>query len=551
MTDRWTPSQLAGTLRWVLSLEYAGGTWYLGQESITIDDGTGGTIVISDGLLDLADTTETLDLWSTDSPRRSVPVEFDLGVDVATLIEQGHDLAGCVAELAQLADGDDWSARRPFVVGRLQEPQYGADGEGVRASIEQDVLSSDETIEVSTVIGQDVLDVLVATGTYIVYVVDPTIGLVAVTEDQPAPIVIGTPGGSFASGSPARRVCSVENATTGAISLVYVLAGHAVAATSVTLTNADDDTFDVATVLNLTLDGAQIAVALYPLATAVLNYLGPISATWDTGGGLVDETGDVLQSAGDYLAYLLRLTEQQVDHGRTNAARDALRAFRVGTYLDESTVIADYIREAVLDIVPVSLAVGPRGVYPYVWRWDATSQDAVAHFDVTEDPDIEREGLVTYEDADRLVNTLQLLYQWNPRTEAYGAEIWAVGDPASRPRGLRFGGSTATLTRSYWADPVLATSVGRYGIRRETLETAIVADVLTAEHVLAWRSRRWALPSRVVEYTCPQRWAWIEPGDLVTVTDPDLAWSERLCLVQSRSWASDGSVRYTLRVQEG
>jgi hypothetical protein len=551
LTDRWTPSQLAGTLRWVLSLEYAGGTWYLGQESITIDDGTGGTIVISDGLLDLADTTETLDLWSTDSPRRSVPVEFDLGVDVAALIEQGHDLAGCVAELAQLADGDDWSARRPFVVGRLQEPQYGADGEGVRASIEQDVLSSDETIDVSTVIGQDVLDVLVATGTYIVYVVDPTIGLVAVTEDQPAPIVIGTPGGSFASGSPARRVCSVENATTGAISLVYVLAGHAVAATSVTLTNADDDTFDVATVLNLTLNGAQIAVALYPLATAVLNYLGPISATWDAGGGLVDETGDVLQTAGDYLAYLLRLTEQQVDHGRTNAARDALRAFRVGTYLDESTVIADYIREAMLDIVPVSLAVGPRGVYPYVWRWDATSEDAVAHFDVTEDPDIEREGLVTYEDGDRIVNTLQLLYQWNPRTEAYGAEIWAVGDPASRPRGLRFGGSTATLTRSYWADPVLATSVGRYGIRRETLETAIVADVLTAEHVLAWRSRRWALPSRVVDYTCPQRWAWIEPGDFITVTDPDLAWSERLCLVQSRAWASDGSVRYTLRVQEG
>ena len=42
-----------------------------------------------------------------------------------------------------------------------------------------------------------------------------------------------------------------------------------------------------------------------------------------------------------------------------------------------------------------------------------------------------------------------------------------------------------------------------------------------------------------------------QPGDLVTVTDPDLAWSERLCLVQSRAWASDGSGRYTLRVQEG
>jgi hypothetical protein len=77
-----------------------------------------------------------------------------------------------------------------------------------------------------------------------------------------------------------------------------------------------------------------------------------------------------------------------------------------------------------------------------------------------------------------------------------------------------------------------------------------VADTLTAEHVLAWRSRRWALPSRVVEYGCAQRWGWIEPGDLVTVTDPELAWSERLCLVQSRTWADDGSVRYALRVME-
>jgi hypothetical protein len=551
VTDRWTPSQLAGTLRWVLSLEYAGGTWYLGQESMTIDDGTGGTIVISDGLLDLADTTETLDLWSTDSPRRSVPVEFDLGVDVAALIEEGHDLAGCVAELAQLADGDDWSARRPFVVGRLQEPQYGADGEGVRASIEQDVLSSDETIDVSIVVGQDVVDVFVATGDYIVYVIDPTVGFIAPTYDRVAPIIIGTPGGGASSGSPARHIAYLEDATTGAISLVWLLAGHAVAATSVTLRNTNDDTSGLAPVVNLTLSGTQIAVGLYPLAAATLNYLGRITATWDAGGGLLDETGGVLQTAGDYLAWLLRLTEQQVDHGRTNAARDALRAFTIGTYLDESITVADYIREAVLDIVPVSLAVGPRGVYPYVWRWDATAADAVAHLDVTEDPDLERDGLVTYEDGDRVVNTLQLLYQWNPQTEAYGAEIWAVGDPASRPRGLRFGGSTATLTRSYWTDPVLATSVGQYGIRRETLETAIVADVLTAEHVLAWRSRRWALPSRVVDYTCPQRWAWIEPGDLVTVTDPDLAWSERLCLVQSRAWASDGSVRYTLRVQEG
>lgn len=540
MTDRWTPSQLSGTIRWVLSLEYAGGTWYLGQESITIDDGTGGTIVISDGLLDLADMTETLDLWSTDSPRRSVPVEFDLGVDVATFIEEGHDLAGCVAELAQLADGDDWSNRRPFAVGRLQEPQYGAVGEGVRASIEQDVLSSNETINVVSVVSAQVQAAIIATGLYTL--------IVGGFSDSIAPIIIGTPGGGLVGGSSASSVAAVQEIATLNQYVVWLLAGHAVDATTVLLTNPENQTTATATVMNLRVNSATLALGFTNPATSTLTGAPVVEVTWNDGAGLVDETNGPMETAGDFLAWLLRLTEQQVDHGRVNAAREALRAYKIGTYLDESITVADYIREAVLDLVPVSMMTGPNGVYPHVWSYDATAEDAVAHLDVTEEPDIERDGLVTYEDADKIANTVTLAYAWSPVFDGYTSVISSRGD--GRVPRLEFGAGAGDPL-DYYADPVLARSFARYGIRRATVETALVHDVLTATRVLAWRSRRWALPSRVVDYTCPQRWAWIEPGDLVTVTDPDLAWSERLCLVQSRAWASDGSVRYTLRVQEG
>ena len=538
MTDRWTPSQLAGTLRWVLSLEYAGGTWYLGQESMTIDDGTGGTIVISDGLLDLADMTETLDLWSTDSPRRSVPVEFDLGVDVAALVEEGHDLAGCVAELAQLADGDDWSARRPFVLGRLQEPQYGADGEGVRASIEQDVLSSDETLQVSPVIGEALNAVLLTLGYFAVAVAE---------ADAVAPFIIGTPGGGTEPGSVAPYSVQLTDGV-GLPYNFYLLAAHAVEATSVTLMNPDNTTTIVASVLHVTVLGATIALAVEAAALSTMTPTKVPVVVWDAGGGLIDEAIGALETAGDYIAWLLRLTEQQVDHGRVNAAREALRAYTIGTYIDESVTVADYIREAVLDLVPVSMMTGPNGVYPHVWSYDATADDAVAHLDVTEDPDIERDGLVTYEDADKIANTVTLAYRWSPLFEGYTSVMTSRGD--GRVPRLQYGAGAGDPL-DYYADPVLARSFARYGVRRATIETSLVHDVLTATRVLAWRSRRWALPSRVVDYTCPQRWAWIEPGDFVTVTDPELAWSERLCLVQSRAWASDGSVRYTLRVQEG
>ena len=541
MTDRWTPAQLSGTIRWVLKLEYAGGTWYMTDEAMTIDDGTGGTIVLTDGLLETGDTVESIDLWATEAPRRSSSVAFDLGIDVAALIEEGHDLAGCIAELAQLADGDPWTARRPFVRGRLVEPQYGAQGEGVQASIEQDVLTDESTLSPMTMPAVAIFDALDAT----------TYPLRSATDDGIViPVVFGTPGEGTAPGTVAASVGSVIDSL-GTPFAVYAVAAHAVTALSVTLVNRDDGSTVSLPIVQVTIETGEVVALVFddrsvslwtPTATPVV--------IWDDGGGLVAEGIGELTHAGDFVAWLLSLTEQEVDQGRVNLARSSLAAFQVSGYVDDAVVIADYIREAVLDILPVSMMVGPKGVYPLVWRWDATSIDAVAAWDLTTDLDIARESVVTYEDADKVANTVQLRYGWGPRVEDYTREMWAVGDPASRPRGLRFGGA-ASLALSYWSDPILARSTVRYGVKRDSLETAIVHDDLTASRVLAWRSRRWALPSRVVEYSAPQTYAWVEPGDYVTVTDPDLAWTERLCLVQSRAWAADGSVRYTLRVQEG
>jgi hypothetical protein len=511
------------------------------DEAMTIDDGAGGSIVLTDGLLETSDTVESIDLWATEAPRRSCGVAFDLGIDVAALVEEGHDLAGCTAELAQLADGDAWTARRPFVRGRLVEPQYGAQGEGVQASIEQDVLTDESTIEPLSVQAQTIADAFVAAGYSLVGVAAS--GVVV-------PVVLGTPGGGIVGGSRAVGVGIVAIGMTGPFA-VYAIAAHPVAATTVQLLNPADGSSVSLPVVQYTIEGGSVvSLVLDDLSVSPWTPTNTPVVVWDDGGGLVAEGIGELTHAGDFVAWLLSLTEQEVDQGRVNLARSSLAAFEVSGYVDDAVVIADYIREAVLDILPVSMMVAPRGVYPYVWRWDATSEDAVAAWDLTTDLDIARESVVTYEDGDKVANTVQLRYGWSPQRDDYTREMWAVGDPASRPRGLRFGGASS-LALSYWSDPILARSTVRYGVRRDVLETAIVHDDLTASRVLAWRSRRWALPSRVVEYSAPQTYGWVEPGDYVTVTDPDLAWSERLCLVQSRAWASDGSVRYTLRVQEG
>lgn len=553
MTDRWTPTQLASTIRWVLAVEYTGGTWYLSDEARSIDDGAGGTLVISDGLLDVGGTEESIDLWATDSPRRSCQVVFDLGVDVAELIEQGHDLAGCVAELAQLADGDAWSNRRPFVRGRLVEPQYGASGEAVQASIEQDVLSDETELRTVQVTARDfALAAITVTG----HAYQEALSVSQGEEVDAAiipPIILGTPGNGVLPGSIATRVRWFQDLGSGDYYYYWIIASHAVDAATVTL-KATDGTSTSFSVYQVTMSSGETFSFIIDDVDVVgplwMNTTESAVVIWDDGGGLVDENYGPLRYAGDYVAWLLHLTEQEVDHARVNAAREQLRAFQISTYFDETVSIAEYIREVILDVLPISMMIGPKGVYPYVWRWQALPDDAVAEWDLTTEVDIMRDGLVTYEDADKITNTLQLRYGWRPRKDEYAYEMWAVGDPAARPRGLRFGGSVS-LSTSYWSDDVLATSLVRYGVRSDALDSAIIHDDLTATQVLAWRSRRWALPSRVVTYDAAQRWGWIEPGDFIQVTDPELSWMKKLCLVQARAWASDGSVRYTLRVQEG
>ena len=538
MTDRWTPSQLARPIRWVLALEYGGGTWYLSDVAMTIDDGAGGTIVVSDGLLDVSGGEETIDLWNTDAPVRSVAVEFDLGIDVAALVEQGHDLAGTTAELAQLADGDAWTDRRPFAVGRMSEPQYGGLGESVKASVEQDVLI-DETAEIT-----------VTTLTYQEFgaAIEQVSTLVRATTRNPsftAPVVIGTPGDGNWGATWAAKTDIFNDSVTLDWYDLWVIAGHPVAATSITLV-AEDGTSDSLPVKQITMPSgiiiSYVEVNLSIPVPAWTNTSPTMSVKWDDGPGLIDQTSNSYTTAGDYIAWLLSLTQQSIDQGKVNHAREQLAAFKVSTYIDETVTVADYVREAVLEIVPVSFIAGPKGLYPYVWKWDATEQDAVAHLDVTTDVDISRETLVTYENSGEICNKLTIQYARNPTTDSYTAEIIASGAPRP-PR-------TTAFYADWWSDSVLARSFARYGTKSDTLECANVYDRTTAAHIAAWKSRRWALPSRVVEYSCDQRWGWIEPGDFITMTDPDLAWNKKLCLVQSRGWDEDGTVRYALRVQE-
>jgi len=92
-----------------------------------------------------------------------------------------------------------------------------------------------------------------------------------------------------------------------------------------------------------------------------------------------------------------------------------------------------------------------------------------------------------------------------------------------------------------YVHPAAFASATRYttpGARLTAREgSPIASDVVyapqTARAVLEWMLRAHCSVFQTVEYVLPQRYAGLDPGDIVVVTDDAIRWADRVCLVQS------------------
>ena len=98
---------------WLLVLEYAGREYRFASETVNVES-SGGVILPFEGTLGSIDIEEAFDFLSESAEFPSVSIEVVFPVDVAQLIEQGHDLAAASGELSLLLEGNPWESRRVF-----------------------------------------------------------------------------------------------------------------------------------------------------------------------------------------------------------------------------------------------------------------------------------------------------------------------------------------------------------------------------------------------------------------------------------------------------
>lgn len=270
-----------------------------------------------------------------------------------------------------------------------------------------------------------------------------------------------------------------------------------------------------------------------------------LSGTWDItygmeGGLDADERGGMqglnsglaLEGAGELLQYMLAQGTLPIDVQAFASVRSTLDALvRCSGYIDEPVVPLDWVRAHLLELLPVSLIVGPGGVRPIVWDTVDVASKVVVALDADQ-LQIERSSSVELGAVEDLVNDVSLTWCLDAARDTY-------------QRTTSLSGSSSSAT---WA---CRTSFARYGSLQRVVESDLVYDGASAAAVVGWMTSALALPSMRVSYTAlPDRVVSLLPGDVVTISDAEMHWAAKLFHVTGLRDSGD-AVELTLRSIEG
>jgi hypothetical protein len=520
---------------WTLVLDWHGGPYYLSDRPITV----GG--VAFEAVLDAPAFEERLDLLPDAPGEQSVSVRFDLGGRLRELLSIGVDprtATGVLRLVPVDLAGDPLAEGRLVAVGGLRQVVWGAlDAPGVvEASIGREDAEETPILSPSAIIEAAIWPTAP----------EQSIGV-------PYPLVIGQPGWTGVGG-PLRAGTRIWWITTtgGGTPVLGLVAGHPVAATQVDVYDATNDVWTAAVPVSSIADlarewrewiasygggtraafeaagvsqevffGVDLDGAIGGLSVIKRSDLGhspgadaELYATWGAGRGLPE-----VRTAGDFLAWLLSRSGWTVDQGRTIAACRALSHEVAGAVEDADTTVEQYVQDAVLSMLPATLARGPAGVYPVVLS--AETLDGPLAFTLTAGEDCDAIGAVAAEDMTGL-RAVRVSYGWDGHEREYQGQAQAGTLPSS-----------GSVVRSTSLGSRQLATRGAGGI--EDVEGVLVRDFQTASRVAVEQLRRLNLAPVQRSYAAPADRV-LELGDVGAVTDAAVGWSARRVLVVGREW---------------
>lgn len=217
--DALTPDR---DLAIVVSVIFAGRTWRLGTRTFSTSSSAGAVeVVAAIDSISWADEAALAIGEGVEADPQGASVSAIWPVDVAELVEQGHPLDGCAAEVALADLADSWDDRVILVSGVVVDPVYGRIGEPVTWTV--DASSVDEA------------------GSMLTVPIDESTHAMEVDYNaETAPIIFGAPGYYLGSEGGSKRYRGSTGYTVGsAVPYDAVIAGHQVQAATVLARDED------------------------------------------------------------------------------------------------------------------------------------------------------------------------------------------------------------------------------------------------------------------------------------------------------------------------
>jgi len=494
MRSRYQPSELrTARLWWIVSFDFGGRTWRVSQAPLSIESTEAGRWLSVSAGLDTAEAQLAAPWMGTAPESRSVSLEMSIPeLDVGVLLARGYELDGAPVEVTLWREGDQWEDRLQILRGQITGYEWGARGEML-------AIEAEEAVELDRALL-------------------PPPGAVVSEQTWPGapedalgsayPWILGAPGSDGTPASPARFVATSPRN-------LLLVAGHPVAATSVLVS---DGTSTESLAIEHLADsvGRQVAVVDLDTATAlVVDSTLSYAAAWTGGAGLLGPQGEA-SGAGSVIEAVLALSTLQIDRGSLAAVRSTLDAWKIGAYIEDAISPLEWVADALLPILPVALLTGPQG-----WRVAPVPLEPIQARTIatlTASQSIRRDGRVRRIGRGDVANRVELAYgiessEGAPRAAAVVGPTWDGVEHPALPTRL---------------------SAQIYGRKARSEETVAVYDSTTAMRIARYIATIYAYPRDAATYI-GQRLQWIQPADLLWLSDSDLtleraAWAETVRL---------------------
>ncbi len=364
-----------------------------------------------------------------------------------------------------------------LISGIVSEPSYGALGEPVALTI-----SSEPFNDRAVVPGLDEVVVLAA----------GTEG----DENATFPTVFGRPGVFFSSTGVSKQVGGTPAPvlqSLGGVASKLIACGHPLdLPKTIKVFNSATASVDIA----LTVDTTSGAL--------ILDLTGESSAFRSESPFFLSWTSSALASgAGDVLAYLLEKSTLAVDWKRWGNARTRLNEYTLAGFIDASVSPWAFIERELSPILSITWSTSADGIFPIFLDYGGAVTWKIKGAN--------RVSPISYQrDRSDIVNDLRVDYAWNEKAGAYSQNL-TISEPQS---------------------------IQRFGTSSEVLSLPFVSDRKTAFRVARDLLARKAWLHRVVRYQVDEIQG--SPGDIVSITDPEVGLDEVRGIVRSIDHTPDG-----------